>query len=429
MKTIGSTIIMLALASSLFADNGKELKLASPDGTHEIVFYQKQVSPAVNELCYRVDYKSQPVVNESRAGLELDNRIWEMALGVRNLKQPACWMDNLEVDSVTYQPETNLTWQPLYGERSSVRDHYRAGTLCLSKKDNSGYRLNIEVRAYNEGVAFRYFFPEHPKAIFHKVVGDLTEYALPAGTKAWTEQWAQAFFERLNIDDIKHPVERALTFELPNGKWAALADADVDDWCLTKYLVSTDKKNTLTSVMYSPVDVVTYYATPWKIVMAADKPGELLEHNDIIQNLNPPCEIADAAAWVKPGKIMRETTITTEGAIATIDFCAAHHIPYMLFDWQWYMPCTSHDGDATKVVDKLDMPRVVAYGKEKGVGIWVYVNQHALMKQMLELFPLLRQWGIVGVKSGFVQYASHRWATWLHDMVLGSREPSADEYP
>ena len=66
MKTIGSTIIMLALASSLFADNGKELKLASPDGTHEIVFYQKQVSPAVNELCYRVDYKSQPVVNESR---------------------------------------------------------------------------------------------------------------------------------------------------------------------------------------------------------------------------------------------------------------------------------------------------------------------------------------------------------------------------
>lgn len=262
MKTIGSTIIMLALVPSLFADNGKELKLTSPDGTHEIAFYQKQVSPAVNELCYRVDYKSQPVVNESRAGLELDNRIWEMALGARNLKQPACWMDNLEVDSVTYQPETDITWQPLYGERSSVRDHYRAGTLYLSKKDNSGYRLNIEVRAYNEGVAFRYFFPEHPKAIFHKVVGDLTEYALPAGTKAWTEQWAQAFFEYLNIDDIKHPVERALTLELPNGKWAALADADVDDWCLTKYLASTDKKNTLTSVMYSPVDVVTYYATP-----------------------------------------------------------------------------------------------------------------------------------------------------------------------
>lgn len=151
--------------------------------------------------------------------------------------------------------------------------------------------------------------------------------------------------------------------------------------------------------------------------MTAEKPGELLEHNDIVQNLNPPCEVADAAEWVKTGTIMRETTISTEGAIATIDFCAEHNIPYMLFDWLWYLPCTSHDGDATKVVEKLDMPRVVAYGKEKGVGIWVYVNQHALMKQARELFPILREWGIVGVKSGFVQYASHRWATWLHDLV------------
>lgn len=205
--------------------------------------------------------------------------------------------------------------------------------------------------------------------------------------------------------------------ELPGGLWTALLDADADDWCLTKYQASAVKKNTLTSVMYSPVDVVTYYATPWKVIMTAEKPGDLLEHNDIIQNLNPPCEIADAAEWVRPGTIMRETTISTEGAVATIDFCAEHNIPYMLFDWLWYLPCTSHDGDATKVVDKLDMPRVVAYGKEKGVGVWVYVNQHALMKQARELFPILREWGIVGVKSGFVQYASHRWATWLHDLV------------
>ncbi len=407
----------LVSAATLIAGNTKELKLASPAGTHQIVFQQKQASPQVNEVYYSVSYKGEPVLENSRAGLGLDNRIWEMALGVRNLKQPACWMDNLEVDSVTYQPTINNTWQPLYGERSRVQNAYNAATMYLSKKDGSGYRLNIEVRAYDEGVSFRYFFPEHPKAIFHKVVADLTEYTFPAGTKAWTEQWAQSVFEYLDINEIKHPVERALTIELPNGKWAALTDADVDDWCLTKFKTSETKKNTLTSVMYSPVDIVTYYATPWKIIMAADKPGELLEHNDIIQNLNPPCEITDAAAWVKPGKIMRETTISTEGAIATIDFCAAHNIPYMLFDWQWYMPCTSHDGDATKVVAKLDMPRVIAYGKEKGVGIWVYVNQHALMKQAKELFPLLHQWGIVGVKSGFVQYASHRWATWVHDLV------------
>lgn len=408
---------MLLCSLPLLAENDKILKLASPDGSHSVSFWQEEAADGVNEVRYSISYKGRPVVKTSRAGLELDNRVWEMALGFRDLVQPECWMDLLEVDSVAVLPSVDETWHPLYGERSTVRDHYNAATLCLSRKDRSRYRLNIEVRAYDEGIAFRYFFPEHPQAIFHKVAGDLTEYTFPEGTMAWSEQWAQARFDYLPVDSLKRPVERALTLELPDGTWAALADADVDDWCLTKFRASDKKQHTLTSVMYSPVDIVTYYATPWKVVMAADKPGDLLEHNDILLNLNPPCEIADADQWVKPGKIMRETTISTEGAIETIDFCAAHNIPYMLFDWQWYMPCTSHDGDATKVVDKLDMPRVVAYGKEKGVGIWVYVNQHALMKQARELFPILRQWGIVGVKSGFVQYASHRWATWLHDLV------------
>jgi alpha-glucosidase len=63
------------------------------------------------------------------------------------------------------------------------------------------------------------------------------------------------------------------------------------------------------------------------------------------------------------------------------------------------------------------MKKVVEYGRQHGVGLWLYVNQHALMKQQRELFPLLKEWGVVGVKSGFVEYASHRWATWLHDMV------------
>lgn len=408
---------MLLCSISLLAGNVKSLKLSSPDSSHCVVFHQVQMKNSVNEVHYNISYKGRKIVEDSRAGLQLDNRVWEMALGFRDLKQSVCWMDLLEVDSVVVEPSVDRVWYPLYGERSMVRDQYNAATLYLSRKDRSFYRLNIEVRAYNEGIAFRYFFPEHPHAIFHKVVEDLTEYTFPNGTMAWSEQWAQARFDYLPVDSLKRPVERALTLELPDGTWVALADADVDDWCLTKFQASGKKRHTLKSVMYSPVDIVTYYATPWKVIMAADKPGDLLEHNDIILNLNPPCEIENAAQWVKPGKIMREITISTEGAIETIDFCAAHNIPYVLFDSQWYMPCTSHDGDATKVVAKLDMPRVVAYGKAKGIGIWVYVNQHALMKQARELFPMLREWGIVGVKSGFVQYASHRWSTWLHDLV------------
>ncbi len=402
-------ISALAAAAACLGAGAQTLSLASPDGRNAANFYKNG-----KELTYSLSRDGRDIILPSRAGLDVDNWVWEMALGKRDLEQPACWMDMLTADSVTVHPAVDSLWTPLYGERSTVRDRFNSATLHLSRKDKSDYRLDIEVRLYDQGLAFRYFFPEHPAAIFHKVTGDLTDYSFPDGPMAWSEKWAQATFDHTPVDSIVRPVERALTLELPSGKWAALLDADVDDWCLTRFEARPDRKGTLRSVMYSPVDIVTYYATPWKIVMAADSPGELIENNDIVLNLNPRAE--GDFSWVRPGKIMR-SAISTEAGLKTIDFCAEHKIPYMLFDWQWYMPCTSHDGDATQVVDKIDMQRVVDYGREKGVGVWLYVNQHALMKQMDELFPLLSNWGVAGVKSGFVQYASHRWAVWLHDMV------------
>ncbi len=418
MNTRKATLcLFLTLSLSVQAQEKSELRITSPDGRQEICFFQSIKESGAKQVQYTLSYDGKEILKPSQAGLDLDNMVWEKATGLRKLPQPECWMDGMETDSVSYGAYDE-TWHPLYGERSTIHNAYRCGTMYLSRKDGSNYRLNIEVRAYNEGVAFRYYFPEHPQAIFHKVVKDLTEYTFADDkAEAWCEDWAQDFFAKRNINEIERPVERALTIELTDNRWVAITDADVDDWCLTKFISSKKRRNTLESVMYSPVDIVTYYATPWKVILTAETPGKLLENNDIIQNLNPPCEIADAAEWIKPGKIMRETTITTEGAMTTIDFCAAHHISYMLFDWKWYMPCTSHDGDATKVVDAIDMPRVVNYGKEKGVGIWLYVNQHALMKQAKELFPLLHEWGIAGIKLGFVQYASHRWATWVHDLV------------
>lgn len=409
VRTITLCAAILGGVASIHADS---LSLSSPDGRKTVRFEKPG-----KELTYSVKVDGKDVILPSRAGMEVDNRTWEMALGKRDLAQPDSWMDPLTVDSISIGVSVDTVWTPLYGERSKVRDRYNQATLHMSRKDKSDYRLDVQVRAYDEGIAFRYFFPEHPAAIFHKVVDDLTDFTLPEGTMAWSEEWAQAPFMHQPIDSISIPVERALTMELPGGQWVAILDADNDDWCLTKLRHREGHKGTLESVMYSPVDIVTYYATPWKIIMTADSPTQLIENNDIVQNLNPPCAIEDAEEWVRPGKIMRCTTLTTEAGMKNIDFCAEHNIPYMLFDWLWYVPCTSHDGDATKVIDKLDMKKVVEYGKDKGVGVWLYVNQHALMKQMDELFPLLKEWGIAGVKSGFVQYASHRWATWLHDMV------------
>ena len=393
----------------------QQLRVVSPDGKNCMTVVQQ-----ADAFAYSVTYQGKEVVTDSQLGLQLDNYTWERALA-RKYPQYDCWMNGFTVDSVHYDTHRACI-QNLYGEQACVPDNYNEGTLYLSKHDGSDYRLNIEVRVYDEGIAFRYYFPEHPQAVFHKVTTDLTEYTFAPNTKVWAAEWAQAPYELKDVNEIKAPIERAVTITLPNGLFCALADADVDDWCLEKNIASKTKRNTLCTTMYSPVDIVTYYATPWKVILTADSYGKLLENRFIIDNLNPPCAIADAKDWVRPGTIMRCTTLTTEAALRNIDFCQKHHIPYMLFDWKWYEPCTSHDGDATIVIPQIDMPKVVAYGREHGVGIWLYVNQHALQKQMRELFPLLHQWGIVGVKSGFVQYASHRWATWLHDFVRYAAE-------
>lgn len=443
-RTLILFLLSLLSLAQCPALGSESVQLTSPDGSHSVSFHQISRPDGTLEMRYSVQYRGQVIIDDSRCGLNLDNRTWEMALGLRELQQYASWMDPMELDSVNYHAQVDTTWSPLYGERSLVHENYNSCTLYLSRKPEapiddltcvlspsgvekrahrktdekieSNYRINIEVRAYNEGIAFRYHFPEHPAAIFHKIVADETQYTLPQGTRAWSQQWAQAFHEHLPIDKLIHPVEMPLTMDLPSGLWVSILTADVDDWCLTR-LQTLDGTNTLQSVMYSPVDLVTYYSTPWRIIMAADSPGQLIEHNDIVAMLNPPCAIDDASDWIHPGTIMRETTLTMEGARATIDFCARHNIRYMLFDWKWYEPCTSHDGDATQPIDRLDIPEVCRYAQSKGVGVWLYVNQHALMKQARELFPLLRQWGVTGVKSGFVQYASHRWAAWLHDLV------------
>lgn len=389
----------------------------SPNGHFQADFMQTAQPPY--ETYYTLCYKGDTVLNPSKLGLNIDNRCWEMALGWRTLPQYEKWMHAMQWDSVS---------TPV------LIDDYRAITIYLSRKEEmpaqqtapmgnakqaekdgrvrSNYRLNIEVRMYNDGMAFRYFFPEHPNAIFHKIVADETTYSFPQGTMAYAEQWAQAHAEHILVDSIKYPVEMPLLCH-NDSVWTAILTADTDDWCLSKLKAINHQ---LSTIMYSPVDIVTYYATPWKIIMAAHTPGDILEKAPTrVKTLNPPPK--GDFSWVKPGKIMRETTLTMDGAYATIDFCAAHNIQYMLFDWKWYEPCTSHDGDATKVIDRLDMPAICQYAKTKGVGVWLYVNQHALMKQARQLFPILKQWGVVGVKSGFVQYASHRWTTWLHDLV------------
>jgi alpha-glucosidase len=207
--------------------------------------------------------------------------------------------------------------------------------------------------------------------------------------------------------------ERPLTLALPNGLSVALLEGRMVDYARTKFKLSPDKPDTLVTSMHDPADLISPFATPWRGIMIARRPGQLIENDDFILNLNDPSKIADTS-WIKPGKIMRVMSLTTRDAKANIDFAARHHLQYVLFDFKWYGNAFSFDADATKVaIPDFDLPAIIAYAKAHGIGVWLYVNQQGLLAQSDTLFQTYRDWGVAGVKFGYVQVGSHRWTTWL----------------
>ncbi|MEZ0484448.1 glycoside hydrolase family 97 protein [Fibrella aquatica] len=392
-----------------------ETRLLSPDGKLEVVFTQQEIGPGRKQMIYRVNYEGKPVILPSGLGVQIDNHVFEHAMAHKVTTPPgtlgANWCDDLVIKNVV-KTAKDTTWKPVYGERSLIRDHYNQLEIQLQKPDAPDYALHVIFRAYDSGIAFRYFFPEQPNGLYYRVMAENSEFTLPADTKAWYTAWAQGAYQALPLSGWPENAERPLTLSLPNSLYASLAEAQLTDYAMTKFKLSPDKPNTVVTSLYESVDLMSDVGTPWRVVMVANRPGKLLENNDIMLNLNPPATVTNTD-WIKPGKMMREVTLTTQGALSCIDFAATHNLQYILFDWKWYGPAFTFNSDARQVVAPIDMPQVIAYGKSKNVGVVLYVNLQALYKQMDDIFPLYKKWGVKGVKFGFVEVGSHRWMTWL----------------
>lgn len=398
-KTTGFLFCLLLSVQSLVAQQSKEL--TSPDGKLMFSFtLTKEGMPN-----YSISYQKKPIVYPSVLGLNG----WEKGFAL--------------LDVMVSKKDT--LWKPVYGERSQVRDRYQQMTISLLQGNNEKRKIQLQVRAYNEGIAFRYFFPENPEGGMDlSIQKEWTDFTLPEGTKAWFTNRAQGEYHLLPLTNWPDESERPLVLQLPDGMYACLAEAQMVDYSRTKFVLHPEKPNTISCSMYDRVDLTTPFATPWRVVMVAERPGQLLENNDLLLNLNPPCEIAQTD-WIKPGKVMREITLSQKGSKDLVDFAAKHNIKYIHFDAGWYGYEYVVGSDATKVnVDPrrnpksdLDLQEVIRYANEKGVGVFLYVNQRALFKQLDEILPLFQSWGVKGIKFGFVHVGSHRWTTWMHEAV------------
>ena len=399
--------------------------LQSPNGKYQFTFSQKE-----GKLLYSLDYAGKPVVEAGELGVNIDNHLVESAMGIP-VDNSNVWTNGMEVASVDRRSEDN-TWKPVYGEYAQIRDRYNEMTIHLLKggkhQDGGGtaydkrqqYLLDIIVRAYDEGVAIRYHFPEATNGLFMHITDDLTSFRFAPGAEAYHYAWAQSHANKVKLLKSeaawKEEAERPLTLRLDNGLYAAIGEAALSDFVRGKLKLKAD--NELQMALFHPADIITAYNMPWRFIMVGEKAIDLINNKQMVLNLNAPCQIQDTS-WIKPGKAFRVCRLDMKTCMEGVDFCVDRGLQYIELDAGWYGPEMKMSSSALKVLETrdIDMPKLCQYAKSKGIGVWVYVNQRALYQELDQLLPLYEKWGISGIKFGFVQIGSQEWTTWLHNAV------------
>ena len=385
--------------------------LTSPSGALEIAF-----TADGGQLAYTVNFRGKPVVLRSTLGLELAG---QPVLGAR-----------VRVSHVT-PGQGDETYTLLHGKASTVHSVYRSLALDLEETDAPHRNLQLEARAFDDGLAFRYVVPKQAGLDEIRLAAEHTTFRLAkdATTYPLLLDGFQTPYEdsyvTLPLSAI-HPRELiGLPFlaELPGTAWVAITEANIESYA-GMYLEHNSRDAFLLSSRLSPsleqkdlaVAANAPLATPWRVLLIGAEPGRLVESN-IVTSLNPPSAIADTS-WIKPGKTAWDWWSGTwaEGVdfkpgmnTATmkhyIDFAAEHHLEYMLVDAGWYPAQDyTHALDILHHVPEVDIPDIIAYGKQKGVKVLLWLFWGALDKQMDEAMSLYEKWGAAGIKVDFMDH-------------------------
>ncbi|GAB3094237.1 glycoside hydrolase family 97 protein [Lysobacter terrae] len=380
-------------AGSAFAG---EVAIPSPAGQAEI-----RIEDDASRFSVR--WRGKTVVAASPLGLELDGT---PALGALTLES----REDADVDRDI----------PLVATKASVaHDRYRGATLTFRETDTGTRRLVLDVRAYDDGVAFRYRIDDAAPV---RLGGEKTAFVLPGDSECLVSKAEPAHempFERLKFSELPEGVRYDVPLVcMSRSGHAALA---ITQSHLEGYAgASLRREGHALQVQLSAVPGRAGPAyvsgsglrTAWRVVMLGDRPGDMIA-SSLIGNLNPPP--AGDFAWVVPGKTAWDwwsgPLAGVKPDMATyrrfIDFAAESGFPYYLIDagWSWGAgPCCEArpTTDITRAAEGIDMPALVRYAADKAVGLLLWVHWEHLAPRMDEVLDTYARWGIRGVKVDFM---------------------------
>lgn len=345
---------MLSLSSMALVSCGSA-GVSSPDGDIEVVF--GLVDNGVP--CYSVQFRGQDVIMPSTMGFEL--------------KDAPSLTDGFKIADIT-RDFVSEKWVPVWGENDTILNEYNEMTVELEQGDR---RMNIQFRVYDDGVGFRYVFPEQ-EALTHFVITDeLSQMAMGGDHTAWwipgdydTQEYE---YNKTRLSEIRSVgtggqpgnvsatgfsptgVQTSLMLKTDEGLYLNLHEAALVNYP-AMHLDYNDSTMTFTSWLTPGRDgtkavVDTPFATPWRVIMISDKATDILA-TDIIYNLNEPCKLDDTS-WIHPVKYMGVwwEMITGKSSWA---YCDATDFDLATFDYSKARPSGKHGANNANVRRYID---------------------------------------------------------------------------
>lgn len=390
--------------------------VTSPNGQLRLHFQVDVPPPHIggqNQLHYSVSYRGATILEPSLLGLTFAPST--TALG------------SLEIFRISVRSHDAWYTMP-FAERRNLHDQFNEMTVYLREAEVPHRELQLIFRAYDAGVALRYLIPFRSDWESIQLTGERTAFTFPTDSIAYMQWGTEGVYQPTQLSAMQGRSETPLTITNRNDQNApvmSITEAHVDAYPRMVLERHPTENGTLTVGLEGNAILALPFQSPWRVLMVADSAASLLNNNDLLYHLSPPSVVADTS-WIRPGKAMRIGPLNTAAALEVIDFAAAHGIEYVEYDVGWYPNgyWAEFDpaSDATKVVDEIDMPQVIDYATQRGIGLLLYVNYVALRQQLGELLPLYQAWGVKGIKFGYVDGRTQNGIRFLHSAIQKAAE-------
>jgi glucan 1,4-alpha-glucosidase len=450
------------MCSTLWLNGQNFVSIASPNG---VIVLTTQNSENGN-ITYSITHKNILVIEPSLLGF--------------SLSKPEVTLSRFEIISVD-SSEVDETWKPVWGEVSSIRNHFKELQLIIEDKSGSGIQLKIIFRVFNEGVGFRYEFPNQPVLKHFIVEEELTQFNLSGDHKTF---WIPGDYdsneylyhttklsevEALKASDgepailVKSPfaanaVQTPLMMKTAEGIYINIHEAALVNYPAMDLVI--DKKSFILNAHLVP-DAVgnkaylqTPAKTPWRVITMSDKATEILA-SKMILNLNEPAAIEDVS-WIKPQKFVGiwwemhvgkstwdkasgKHGATTEHTKAYINFAAKNGFDGVLVEgwnegWEdWFGNWKEEVFDFVTPYSDYDIDYLSNYATEKGVKIIMHHETSASVtnyeRRMDEAYQFMADYKMNSVKTGYVgkiiPRGEHHDGQWMVNHYLRVAEKTA----